>query len=123
MQAVGILSFGLVANLVPLMTFAATLPQIAAEWGLSATEAGWIGGVYFARYVVAVPIIALMAYVVTFAGNTWEVFAMRVWFVACISWALSLPGNLPLPNRPDEALRSRYTRWSVTRPALPAPSW
>ena len=40
---------------------------------------------------------ALMAYVIAFAGNTWEVFAVRVWFVACLSWTLSLPGNaLPL---------------------------
>src|SRR6185312_10292018 len=27
---------------------------------------------------------ALMAYVIGFAGNTWEVFAVRVWFVACL---------------------------------------
>jgi MFS family permease len=39
-----------------------------------------------------------MAYVVAFAGNTWEVFSIRVWFVACLGWSLSLPGNaLPLP--------------------------
>jgi MFS family permease len=36
---------------------------------------------------------ALMAYVIGFAGNTWEVFAVRVWFVACLDWTLSLPGN------------------------------
>jgi MFS family permease len=242
MQAIAVLSFGLVANLLPLMTFAAVLPQIAAEWGLSAAEAGWIGGIYFAGYAASVPILAgatdrmdgrwlyvvcallgaaasfafafgangllsalvlrliggvavsgvhmpglkllidrtagamqgrgaaiytssyaagnsvsflvagivdaafgwraafvaagigpllaigalwlltpapvlrnetkaplleigallrnraLMAYVIAFAGNTWEVFAVRVWFVACLSWTLSLPGNaLPLP--------------------------
>jgi MFS family permease len=242
MQAILVLSFGLVANLLPLMTFAATMPQIAAEWGLSAGEAGWIGGIYFAGYAAAVPFLAgatdridgrwlyigsaalgavatfafafsaesfptalvlrliggiavagvhmpglkllvdrtsdalkgraaaiytssyaagnsvsflvagiveaafgwraafvaagigpllaiaalsllpsappmrnaskrplfelspllrnraLMAYVIAFAGNTWEVFAVRVWFVACLSWTLSLPGNsLPLP--------------------------
>jgi MFS family permease len=242
MQAIAVLSFGLVANLLPLMTFAAALPQIAAEWGLSAGEAGWVGGIYFAGYAAAVPILAsatdrmdgrwlyvgcallgavasfafafdadgffsalmlrliggvavagvhmpglkllidrtdgamqgrgaavytssyaagnsisflvagivdaafgwhaafvaagigpllsigalwllpsapparnetkpplleigpllrnraLMAYVIAFAGNTWEVFAVRVWFVACLSWTLSLPGNaLPLP--------------------------
>jgi predicted MFS family arabinose efflux permease len=40
----------------------------------------------------------LLAYVAAFAGNTWEVFAVRVWFVAYLTWALSLPGNdLPLP--------------------------
>jgi predicted MFS family arabinose efflux permease len=36
---------------------------------------------------------ALMAYVAGFAGNTWEVFAVRVWFVAYLAWTLSLPGN------------------------------
>ena len=42
---------------------------------------------------------ALMAYVLAFAGNTWEVFSVRVWFVAYLAWTLSLPGNyLPLPG-------------------------
>ncbi len=56
--ATAVLSFGLVANLVPLMTFAATLHEIAADWGLNATESGWIGGIYFAGYAVAVPVLA-----------------------------------------------------------------
>jgi MFS family permease len=235
-KAIAVLSFGLVANLAPLMTFAATLHEIAADWGLSASQSGWIGGIYFAGYAVAVPVLAsatdridgrrvyvasallgavasfgfalwahdfwvalilrllggiglagthmpglnllidrvegpqqgrsaaiytssyaagnavsfliaglvdaafgwratflaagigpllaicalallpprsshrkagsrapgwrallhnraLMAYVAGFAGNTWEVFAVRVWFVAYLAWTLSLPGN------------------------------
>jgi MFS family permease len=41
---------------------------------------------------------ALVAYVMAFAGNTWEVFAVRVWFVAYLAWLLRLPGNhMPLP--------------------------
>jgi predicted MFS family arabinose efflux permease len=41
----------------------------------------------------------LMAYVVAFAGNTWEVFAVRVWFVSYLAWILSLPNNaLSLPS-------------------------
>jgi MFS family permease len=235
-RAIGVLSFGLVANLVPLMTFAATLHEIAADWGVSASQSGWIGGIYFAGYAIAVPVLAsatdrmdgrrvyvasallgavaslafafwaqgfwvalilrflggiglagthmpglnllmdrierpkqgraaaiytsayaagnagsfllaglvdaafgwrstflaagigpllaisaltllaprfshrnagscapgwrallrnraLMAYVAGFAGNTWEVFAVRVWFVAYLAWTLSLPGN------------------------------
>jgi len=36
---------------------------------------------------------ALTAYVAAFAGNTWEVFAVRVWFVAYLAWLLHLPGN------------------------------
>ncbi len=236
-----ILLFGLVANLTPLLTFATTLPEIAADWGLSAAQSGWVGGVYFAGYALAVPLMgsagdrfdgrrlylasaalgavaslafallahgfamamalrfvggvafagvhmpglkllvdrvaagrqaraaalytscyavgsaaslavagivaaafgwraafvaggigpllamaalvllppaparpkpeirllefgpalrnrALLAYVAAFAGNTWEVFAVRVWFVAYLAWTLSLPGNrLALP--------------------------
>lgn len=236
------LSFCLVANLISLMTFPAVLPAVSADWGLSASEAGWIGGIYFAGYASAVlflvgatdrvdgrwivigssllgagasfafagladgfwpalairflggialagvhmpglillterirgptqarsvaiytasyalgsagsffvagivdalfgwratflaagigPLLAIaavaclppapakqtpagpfleirsvlanrrfMAYVLGFAGNTWEVFGIRVWFVACLSWTQHLPGNdLDLPN-------------------------
>ena len=235
-RATALLSFGLVANLATQMTFAATLHEIAADWALDASQSGWIGGIYFAGYAIAVPFLAsatdrtdgrrlyiasaflgaiasfafaafahgfvvalvlrflggvglagvhmpglnllmdridrsyqgraagvytssyaagsagsfliaglvdavfgwratfvaagigpllsicalellpgrsvkeksdhsrppfrallrnrsLLAYVVGFAGNTWEVFAVRVWFVAYLSWTLSLPGN------------------------------
>ena len=36
---------------------------------------------------------ALISYVAAFAGNTWEVFAVRVWFVAYLAWLVNLPGN------------------------------
>lgn len=240
--ATAALSFCLVANLVALMTFPAVLPEVSADWQLSASEAGWIGGIYFAGYAAAVlflvgmtdrfdgrwivvgssllgagasfafvgladgfwpalvtrflggvalagvhmpglvlliertegphqsrsvslytasyalgsagsflvagivdamfgwratflaggigPLLAIaaiaclspaparktpagpvlefgsvlrnrpfMSYVLAFAGNTWEVFGIRVWFVACLSWTLQVPGNeLDLPN-------------------------
>jgi len=38
-------------------TFAALLPELRAAWGLSNTEAGWIGGIVFAGYMLAVPIL------------------------------------------------------------------
>lgn len=38
-------------------TFPALLPTFRAEWALSNTEAGWIGGVYFAGYLVSVPVL------------------------------------------------------------------
>jgi MFS family permease len=38
-------------------TFPALLPTFRAEWGLSNTEAGWIGGVYFAGYLLSVPVL------------------------------------------------------------------
>ena len=57
-RATILLSFGLVANLAAQMTFAATLHEIAADWALDATQSGWIGGIYFAGYAVAVPFLA-----------------------------------------------------------------
>ena len=53
-----LLSFSLVANLAALMTFAATLNEIAAEWSLDASQSGWIGGIYFAGYAISVPFLA-----------------------------------------------------------------
>src|SRR6266851_2647615 len=57
-RATALLSFGLVANLAAQMTFAAALHEIAADWSLGASESGWIGGIYFAGYAVAVPFLA-----------------------------------------------------------------
>jgi MFS family permease len=57
-RATVLLSFGLVTNLATQMTFAATLHEIAADWALDASQSGWIGGIYFAGYAVAVPVLA-----------------------------------------------------------------
>jgi MFS family permease len=57
-RATVLLSVGLVANLAALMTFAATLNEIAADWSLNASQSGWIGGIYFAGYALAVPLLA-----------------------------------------------------------------
>lgn len=52
--ATALVSFCLVANLLPLMTFPAVLPAASAALGLSAAEAGWVGGIYFAGYTSTV---------------------------------------------------------------------
>ena len=57
-RATILLSFGLVANLAALMTFAATLNEIAADWSLDASHSGWIGGIYFAGYAISVPFLS-----------------------------------------------------------------
>ena len=41
-------------------TFAGLLPGFLAEWGLSNTEAGWINGVYFAAYMLGVPVLVAL---------------------------------------------------------------
>jgi MFS family permease len=53
-----LLAFALTVNLAPFATFAAVLPEISRSWGLSASEAGWIGGIYFGGYAAAVPILS-----------------------------------------------------------------
>jgi hypothetical protein len=53
-----LLALGLMANLAPIATFAAVMPEITPAWRLSASEAGWISGIYFAGYAAAVPILA-----------------------------------------------------------------
>jgi len=38
-------------------TFPALLPTFLAEWNLSKTDAGWLNGIYYAGYLVAVPVL------------------------------------------------------------------
>ena len=114
-----ILLFGLVANLIPLLTFATTLPQISADWGLSAGQAGWIGGIYFAGYAIAVPILgsasdrasgrrlyvasSLLAAVASFAFAIWAhgfATALALRFVGGIAFAgVHMPGLKLLVDR------------------------
>jgi MFS family permease len=46
-----------VLGMLGISAFAGLLPEFSREWNLSATEAGWISGLYYAGYVVAVPIL------------------------------------------------------------------
>jgi MFS family permease len=55
--------------------FAVLLPEFIELWSLSNTQAGWIGGIFFAGYVVAVPILV---------GLTDVVDAKRVYIVGVI---------------------------------------
>lgn len=42
-RTTAVLTFGLMANLAPLPTSAVVMPEITADWSLTASEAGWIG--------------------------------------------------------------------------------
>ena len=37
---------------------AAVLPALISAWALTNTEAGWISGIYYAAYTVAVPLLS-----------------------------------------------------------------
>ncbi len=41
-------------------TFPTLIPTFQLEWGLSNTETGWIGGIYFGGYVIAVGVLSAL---------------------------------------------------------------
>lgn len=42
------------------LTFPALLPGFLEEWSLTNTEAGWINGIYFAAYMLGVPVLVAL---------------------------------------------------------------
>ncbi|MCH7554693.1 MAG: MFS transporter [Proteobacteria bacterium] len=52
-----ILCIAEVLGMLGISSFAALLPEMQAEWGLNNADAGWITGIYFAGYLVAVPVL------------------------------------------------------------------
>lgn len=55
-------------------TYAAFLPALRSEWGISGAQAGFIGGAFFFGYMLAVPVLA---------GITDRIDARRVFVFAC----------------------------------------
>ena len=49
-----------VLSMLTFATFPTLLPRFQAEWDLSNTEAGWISGIYFFGYVIAVGILTAL---------------------------------------------------------------
>jgi MFS family permease len=90
---IALMSFALIANLAPLATVAAVLPEITVAWRLSGSEAGWIGGIYFAGYAAAVPVLASLTDRIDgrwiFLGCTLVGAAASIAFASCADglWA------------------------------------
>ncbi len=111
------------------MSFPALIPLFTDLWGLSATQAGWIGGIYQAGYAVGVPILvagtdrmdprriyvgccflaaaAQLGFAV-FAGDFWSALGFR--FAGGIALAGTyMPGLKALTDAiPDHPRRSRH---------------
>lgn len=51
-----IMSLSFLASQLNFSSFATLLPFFAQEWELTSVQAGWIGGIFFAGYVVSVPV-------------------------------------------------------------------
>jgi MFS family permease len=80
----------LVLNLSGFMTVAAVLPTLIAEWSLSSTEAGWLGGAFFAGYVLSVPV--LMALTDRIASKRIYIAAAMVGTLASIGFGIFADG-------------------------------
>ena len=50
-----VLCIAQILSMAGIANFAVLLNELSAEWSLTSTQAGWIGGIYFAGYVAAVP--------------------------------------------------------------------
>ncbi len=70
-------------------TFPALVPLFFDVWGLSNTEAGWISGIYYGGYAVAVPILA---------GLTDRMDARRVYMASAALGAVALAAFALLAN-------------------------
>ena len=109
----------------------ALLPAYIAAWSLSATEAGWLIGAFFAAYVAAVPVLVALTdrvparriYLLG-AGATalshlgfalvaegfWSGLALRA--IAGIGWAgCYMPGLKAIADRLEGAAQSRAVSW------------
>lgn len=112
-------------------TLPALLPGYIARWSLSATEAGWLIGAFFAAYVVAVPVLvsltdrvpARRVYLVgttltavshlgfaLFADGFWGALTLRA--MAGIGWAgCYMPGLKVIADQLEGAAQSRAVTW------------
>lgn len=52
---VSALAAGLILNQLGIMAVPSLIVELATLWGLDAAEIGWLGGIYFAGYAVALP--------------------------------------------------------------------
>lgn len=109
----------------------ALLPGYMARWSLSATEAGWLVGAFFAAYVAAVPILVALTdrvparriYLVGagatvlshlgfafFADGFWSALLLRA--IGGVGWAgCYMPGLKALADRLEGAAQTRAVSW------------
>ncbi|HMM54998.1 MAG TPA: MFS transporter [Candidatus Desulfobacillus sp.] len=83
LRIVGLLCAAEVLSMSGFSTYPALLERLREAWGLSGTEAGLIGGIFFAGYMLAVPLLS---------GLTDRIDARRVYAGACLLAALGTLG-------------------------------
>ncbi|ARJ68180.1 MFS transporter permease [Magnetospirillum sp. ME-1] len=76
--------------MVGVFAFPTLLPDFVAAWGLSNTDAGWISGILFAGYTVAVPVLTTMTDRVD--AKKVYLFGALVAGVSCLAYAVWAEG-------------------------------
>ncbi|WP_237051319.1 MFS transporter [Magnetospirillum sp. ME-1] len=79
-----------VLTMVGVFAFPTLLPDFVAAWGLSNTDAGWISGILFAGYTVAVPVLTTMTDRVD--AKKVYLFGALVAGVSCLAYAVWAEG-------------------------------
>ncbi len=79
-----------VMTMVGVFAFPALLPAFVAEWSLSNTEAGWISGVLFAGYTLAVPVLSTLTD--RMDAKRVYLFGALVAGISCLLYALMAQG-------------------------------
>lgn len=117
-----------VLTMVGVFAFPALLPAFVGEWGLSNTEAGWISGVLFAGYTVAVPVLTTLtdridarrvylfgALVAGISGLLYAFMAEGFWSALCLRFAAGvglagtyMPGLKALVDRTRGPQQARW---------------
>ncbi len=67
-------------------TFPTLIPELSSEWMLSDTQSGWISGIYFGGYVIAVAV--LTALTDRMSPKRVYVFSMAISFVGALGFAM-----------------------------------
>jgi MFS family permease len=76
LRLIGTLCLAEVLGMLGFSAFAALLPLFIAEWSLSNTEAGWISGVFFGGYTLALAAVAAAGFA-WFADGFWSAMLWR----------------------------------------------
>jgi MFS family permease len=77
---------------------AAVLPTLISAWTLTNTEAGWISGIYYAAYTLAVPLLSSL---------TDRVDPKRIYLGSVALTAVALPGLKALSDLAEGQQQSR----------------
>jgi MFS family permease len=125
---VALLCLTSVLGMLGFSSFSALLPEFQRDWGLSNTEAGWISGIFYGGYVMAVPFLVgstdridprriyLLSFIIAGAAALgYALFAQGFWsamlFRALAGAGLAggyMPGLKLLTDRTGGPRQSRY---------------